>query len=190
MVSFGIWRGFCVVVQAVTGAVAVAVVQTRNNQKETSMRMFRNLMLLSVCLLGGRALAGEGLMIEDPWVREPPPMASALGGFMTIHNPSGTERVLVGASSPAFGSVMLHRTVAQDGMMRMLHQHAITIPAHGMLAFEPGGYHIMLMQPKQPLKAGDKVEVTLQFQDGASETVTYEVRADAGMHHGGHMMQH
>lgn len=131
-------------------------------------------------LWAGNALAA-GLMIEDPWIREAPPTAQALGGFMVVHNHADKARVLVAAESPQFGSVMLHRTVMADGMAKMIHQPQIEIPAGGSLAFEPGSYHLMLMKPKAALSAGDKVPVTVKFADGETMDITFVVRAGAGM---------
>lgn len=148
----------------------------------------------AVLLIGmwfGIAQAAGQLMVENAWIREAPPGATALAGYMTVMNKGDTPRVLVGASSPAFGMVMLHRTVMEGGMAKMVHQKAITIPAKGSVTFEPNSYHLMLMKPKQVLKAGDLVEITLKFKNGETMTVTHKVKAGAGgMGHGGMNMEH
>lgn len=122
-----------------------------------------------------------GLMIEDPWIREAPPGAAASAGYMKIKNHSDKDRALVGASSPQFGNVMLHRTVTEGGVAKMVHQMSILVPAKGEVVFEPNGYHLMLMKPKATPKAGDKIEITLKFQDGETMKVVYEVRAGMPM---------
>jgi len=137
-------------------------------------------MMMLAGFWSGVALAGGHLMVDNAWIREAPPGATALAGYMTVHNDSDKERVLVGASSPAFGNVMLHRTVMENGMAKMVHQMAITIPAGGKVTFKPNDYHIMLMKPKHALKAGDKVDITLEFKNGETMTVTHEVRAGQG----------
>lgn len=144
--------------------------------------------LLTWALLHGSGALADGLMVLDPWIREAPPTAPALGGFMVVHNHSDREQAIVGASSPAFGQVELHRTVADGGVMRMVHQERIAIPAQGQVVLEPGGYHLMLMQPRQPLKAGDTVAVTLRFDDGGSAAVNYAVRS--GVEAGAPMTHH
>ena len=137
------------------------------------------------------AQAGDHLMVDDAWVREAPPGAKALAGYMKLHNHGDKERVLVGATSPAFDNVMLHRTVMEGEMSKMVHQHMITIPAGGMLSFEPNSYHLMMVKPKQALKAGDKVSVTQSFKNGDTLEVTHHVRAPMGdMGHSGHDMGH
>ncbi len=124
--------------------------------------------------------AALGVMVKNPWIREAPPSAMALGGFMVLQNMTAKEVALVGASSPDFSSVMLHRTIMDGGMSKMVHQKMITVPAKGEVTFQPGGYHLMLMNPKHAVKAGDKIEITLKFRDGSTLPATFEVRRAAG----------
>ena len=151
------------------------------------MKSVKRLMVLLVMgMWAGLAQAGGHLMVDNAWIREAPPGATALAGYLTIMNHADKPRVLVGASSSAFGMVMLHRTVMEGGMAKMVHQQMIEIPANGSLTFEPNSYHLMLMKPKQQLKAGDKVDITLEFKNGDTMVVTHEVRADmGGMDHSG-----
>lgn len=142
-------------------------------------------LLLFAGLWAGLANAAGQLMTEDAWIREAPPGATALAGYLTLHNHGEQPRILVGASSPAFESVMLHRTVMEEGMAKMVHQHMITLPAGESLVFKPNDYHLMLMRPKHSLKAGDKVDITLEFKNGETLRVTHEVRGmDGEMGHG------
>ncbi len=155
------------------------------------MKLTKNLALLFALGVTGLAQAAGHLMVDDAWVREAPPGAMALAGYMKVHNHGDKERVLVGAESPAFESVMLHKTVFEGEMSKMVHQHMITIPANGMVSFEPNSYHLMMMKPKQALKAGDKVSVILHFKNGDTQEVSHEVRSGmGGMGHSGHDMGH
>ncbi len=151
------------------------------------MNHFKRLMIVIVMgMWAGLVQASGHLMADNAWIREAPPKATALAGYMTLMNKGDKPRMLVGASSPAFGKVMLHRTVMEEGMAKMVHQHMIEIPAHGSVTFEPNGYHLMLMKPKQQLKAGDKVEITLEFKNGETLVVTHVVRGGMeGMNHSG-----
>ncbi len=129
----------------------------------------------------------SGLTVADPWVREGPPNARVLAGYMMIENPSDRPETIVGASSPAFESIEFHRTVLEAGVARMVEQKRLQVPAGGRLALEPGGYHLMLMGAKGPLRAGDTVTVVLNL-DGARE-----VRVEATVrkaNHGGHNHHH
>ena len=138
------------------------------------------------------AFASNDVMVSDAWVREGPPNAPALGGFMVIRNHSSKPRTLVKVSSSGFGAVEMHRTMEHDGMMKMKQQQSVVIPAEGALAFRPGDYHMMMMKPKKAYKTGDHVVVTLGFADGFEIKVKYAVRKDEGkgMDHGQHNMDH
>lgn len=132
-------------------------------------------LLFALSILPGLA-AAAGLVLHDPWVREAPPMASMLAGYVTIENTGAKAEAIVSASSPAFGDVEIHRTMIKDGMARMIKQDRLVIPAHGKMVLAPGGYHLMMMMPKRPLHAGDKVEVTLTLENGQKITTTMPVR--------------
>lgn len=106
------------------------------------------------------------------WFRYLLPQIPA-GGFMTLHNISAHPVVLTGADSPACGMAMLHRSVTQSGVDRMVMVDHVTIPAHGVLRFAPGGYHIMCMQPK--MKPGTTVTVSLSFRNAPSLDVPFKV---------------
>lgn len=149
------------------------------------------MMVLTLAGMYASLASAAGAMVDNPWIREAPPMAPALGAFMVLHNHAAEPLVLVGADSAVAAEVQLHRTVMEGGMARMVHQPSIEIPAHGSLEFKPGDYHLMLMQPKRALKAGEKVEITLKFKNGSTLPATFEVRAGMGMPmNDGKMMHH
>lgn len=103
-----------------------------------------------------------------------------LAGYAHVTNNTGHTLTLIGASSPEFSDVQLHRSVVHDGMDEMLHIEAITIEAGKTLDFIPGGYHLMLFGRKHPLGAGQHVPVTLRFSDGTQYTAEFVVRGATG----------
>ena len=105
------------------------------------------------------------------WLPGDLPMA---GYFGIVSHAPGPLR-LVGASSPAFGEVMLHRSREASGMARMESVHGVTLNPDLPFVFAPGGYHLMLMQRKRELQPGDEVPVTLEFSDGETLTVRFTV---------------
>ncbi|KAA3626046.1 MAG: copper chaperone PCu(A)C [Proteobacteria bacterium] len=121
----------------------------------------------------------RGVVIESPWIREAPPTAKALAGYMKIRNHS-SQKTLVSAESDDFQSVMLHQTVTKDGMAMMIHRQRIELPKGVELIFEPGGYHLMLLRPKRPLRLGDQVAIDLVFSDGTRQTVEFTVSRSDG----------
>jgi hypothetical protein len=52
----------------------------------------------------------------------------------------------------------------------------LSIPPGQSVTLAPGGYHIMLMELKAPLKKGDKVPVTLAFEKAGEVNVTLDVQ--------------
>ena len=120
----------------------------------------------------------SNLIVRDAWIREAPPNAVALAGYMTMENASDKEQSLVGATSESFGEVMIHRTVFEDGLARMIHQDAVAIPAKGKVSFEPNSYHLMLMKPVSALRSGDKVAIKLIFSNDSTLNITFDVRGN------------
>ena len=153
-------------------------------------RLFLSLCSLFVALASFPAQA-ETLNVSDAWVRQGPPTAQVLAAYMTLANPGAQELVIIGASSPQFETVEIHRTEIVDGMARMIPQERLSIPAGGSVALEPGGLHLMLINAKQPLTADATVQIELRLDGGGSVSVAAPVRAaDTGMHDGMDHSQH
>ena len=151
------------------------------------------LMLLSALLFAGALSADRGLhqhelTVEGAWIREAPPVAKVMAGYLTIHNPAQEPAVLEGAESPLFDRIEIHRTGMKGGMAGMERQRSVTIPARGQLEFVPGGLHLMLMGPKKPLAAGSMATITLRFKGGQKLPAQFTVRAagEGGSQHGHH----
>lgn len=133
-------------------------------------------LLLTISFLAAANDAATDIQVIDPWVRETPPGMQASAGFMQLHNQGRMDHRLVGAASPQSGNAELHTHVHDNGVMRMRPVKDIPIRAGSTAALQPGGDHIMLMQLKGPLKAGEKMPITLTFEDGSSRTIEAEVR--------------
>jgi len=104
--------------------------------------------------------------MKEGWVRLPPAAMPMMAGFGRITNPCPAPMVIVSASSPAFGDVSLHETRSVDGVNRMRELPQLRIAPDGNAILKPGGMHLMLMQPRAPLKEGSKVVVNFKLQDG------------------------
>jgi copper(I)-binding protein len=148
--------------------------------------------LLSVLLLAGNTVfAGNDVVVQNPWVREAPPTASMLAGYMVLENQSGETRALVSASSSQFHMVEIHRTEIKEGVARMTHQDKVEIKAGKKVEFKPGGYHLMLMHPEKALHAGDEVKITLEFADGTKLPIVAPVKKGGDhSHHEMHEHEH
>lgn len=139
----------------------------------------RALVAALLLTLGACSAAAEPkIAAKAAWIRVPPPGAPTAGGFVTLANTGGPD-ALVGAASPIAGMVMVHRSFEEEGMAKMEHVSSLPIPQNGTVSLSPGGYHLMFMQMKGPLIAGDRVPVTLKFKRGGARTVDFIVAASA-----------
>jgi copper(I)-binding protein len=116
------------------------------------------------------------IQVKDAWIRWLPANVPG-GGYMTLVNTGSAARVLIGASSPDYGEVSMHQTRIRNGVNEMTSVASIELRPRILVRFAEGGYHLMLFQPKRPLKPGDRVLVTLRFAQGPSVEVPFEVRA-------------
>jgi len=115
------------------------------------------------------------LTVSGCWIRAlPAPAPSA--GYFVVHNKGAKTVALTGASSPAFGMVMLHKTVEGGGMSKMVMVNNVPVPAKGSLAFKPGSYHAMLEKPVHALVVGASVALTLTFDSGEMASATCKVK--------------
>ncbi len=121
--------------------------------------------------------APAGFTVSTPWMRYLLPNIPA-GGYMVLKNASDADVVVTGASSPACGMLMLHKSDESSGMAVMADVQSVAVPAHGSVDFASGGYHLMCMQPK--MQVGGRVEVTLKFFGGGSMKVVVPVYGVAG----------
>ena len=142
--------------------------------------MMRHQVLVALSMLFLLAGCGMGehqrIVVEDPWVREAPPGARALAGYMRIHNHSDSQLALLFANSADFERVELHVTRHEDERMRMEQVDHVALLSGEAVEFSPGGMHLMLMRPRRELKAGDRVRVELTFSDGTATDVVFPVR--------------
>lgn len=126
--------------------------------------------VLSLCIaFAAVAPAGAGECLpqwRDGWVRLLPANMPMTAGFGSIENPCPEPVEIVGVSSPAFGDVSLHETRIVDGVSRMQALPSLRIAAGDTATLAPSGLHLMLMQPRAPLQAGDKVAVDFVLKDG------------------------
>ena len=105
------------------------------------------------------------LQISQPWARATPASAPAGGGFLKITNTGTAPDRLVSASSPAADIVQVHEMKMDGSVMCMREvEKGLGIPAGGTVTLAPGGYHLMMMGLKGPLKQGTNVPVTLVFE--------------------------
>lgn len=118
------------------------------------------------------------LEISRPWSRATPPGATTGAGYLAIANPGKTPDRLVGGSTPVAAKLEIHEMSMTGGVMRMRPvAGGLVIGAGQTVTLKPGGYHLMLIGLKRPLKAGESVPVTLTFERAGPVKTALDVQA-------------
>jgi len=115
--------------------------------------------------------------VSNPFARATPPGAKVAGAFMTIKNVGPDADRLVSVSSPAAGLVEIHEMAMEGGMMKMRALKGIDLKPGATVELQPGGYHVMLEDLKQPLKQGEQIPVKLTFEKAGVVEVMVHVEA-------------
>jgi copper(I)-binding protein len=156
-------------------------------------QILRNLVCSAVvaCLFAVPARAEDvkagDLVITQAWTRATPGGAKIGGGYLTIENKGSAPDRLIGGAADVAGKVEVHEMTMNDGVMTMRPlDKGLTIEPGRTAKLAPGGLHLMMFDLKSPLKQGDKVPVTLEFEKAGKVTVTLDVQgvgaqAPAGM---------
>jgi periplasmic copper chaperone A len=142
-------------------------------------KSMKQLSLLAASLLfsvGALAAAADTVSVENPYVRLVPPSAQTTGAFMVIRNNGDKDVKVLKADNPASKVTELHTHLNEGGVMKMRQVPGIDIKAKGEAILQPGGLHVMLIDLKAPLKEGDVVPITLNFDDGSSKKVEAKVQ--------------
>jgi copper(I)-binding protein len=132
--------------------------------------------------------AAEAVKVANAWVRAPVPGQPTAAAYLDLT--SDRNLAVVAAGSPAAGRVEMHSMTVDGGIMRMRALPRIDLPAGKTVKLSPGGTHLMLLDLKRPMKAGDTVPLVLSLQPtGAGQsslttvTVQAEVRAPGAVEH-------
>ncbi|MDP2018384.1 copper chaperone PCu(A)C [Hydrogenophaga sp.] len=124
------------------------------------------------------AQAPANVDVKDAWLRATVAQQKSTGAFMQLTAKADTR--LVEVKSPIAGVVELHEMAMDKDVMKMRAVKAgLALPAGKQVELKPGGYHVMMMDLKGPVKAGDVVPVTLVFEgkDGQRETLVVNATA-------------
>lgn len=135
--------------------------------------MKRSLVLLLALLAA--SLSACSAEVRPPLVasevRVTGPMPRMKAGYMTLTNNTDAAITITRVSSPQFGRAEIHETVIEDDVSRMRPVGNLTIAAGGSVSLEPGGKHLMLMQPVDSpqsvdldLYAGDTLLLSVQAE--------------------------
>lgn len=131
--------------------------------------------VLGLSLLGLAFQAAAQTTVDDAWVRATVPTQTASGAFMTLTADSDSK--LLSVASPVARDVQIHEMTMKNDVMSMGPVKSVDLPAGKAVAFDPNGYHVMLMGLIGQLKEGESVPLTLTVENAKGEQETLEVKA-------------
>jgi copper(I)-binding protein len=152
--------------------------------KELPMKQTARIIAYAVFLAGLLAApacaeevkAGD-LVITQAWSRATPNGAKIGGGYLTIENKGPAADRLIGGSAEIAGKVEVHEMAMKDGVMTMRPlDNGLTIDPGKTVKLAPGGYHLMLFDLKSPLKQGDRIPLTLEFEKAGKVALSLDVQ--------------
>ncbi len=142
--------------------------------------------LIAPCLIAiGAAAAHEytsnGVTVAHPWARATPGGVRTAGAYLQVRATPGRGDRLIAARSPVAGAAELHAHSMEGGIAKMRRVDGIPIAGGSVVVLEPGAYHVMLMDLKQPLKEGDLLPLTLVFEKAGEISVDATVEPIGAM---------
>ncbi len=132
--------------------------------------------------------AAAEVRVDEPWARATVAGQQASGAFMTLT--SSIDAKLVGVQSPAAGTAEIHEMALENNVMRMRSIDSLALPAGKPVELRPGGHHLMLLDLKKPLDAGQSVPLTLTIEDAQGKRERIDVQAQIRPLGGGHGKMH
>jgi copper(I)-binding protein len=144
------------------------------------------LIISAMGVLAAQWAAAANITVSDAWARATMPGQPVSAAYMQLR--SDADAKLVGVSSSVVPQVEVHEMKMEGDVMIMREVKALDLPKGKTVTLEPGGFHIMLMNLKQPIAAGEVIPLTLMIESGGKKQ-TVEVKAEARARDSG-AMQH
>ncbi len=144
---------------------------------QSLLTLFRALSVASALTFGGSPQAEEPppVSAEHAWARATVAGQASSGAFMTLRSPRAVQ--VVGAHTPVAALAQVHEMVEEGGRMSMRPVPSLSLPAGTPVELKPNGMHVMLLDLKQPLVAGQHFPLTLELAgaDGQKREATIDV---------------
>lgn len=135
-----------------------------------------SVLALTIAAVQAQSFKAGAITIEHPYARATAAGQPSGGGYLTLVNGGGTDRLL-SASADVSKSVELHEMKLEGDVMRMRQVDGIELPAGKTVQLKPGGFHVMFLGLKAPLKAGESFPLTLRFEKAGQVSVDVKVEA-------------
>lgn len=131
--------------------------------------------------------ASDTVTVSDAWTppaRSGQPVSAA---YLTICNGSQTDDALVAVEYSGVTAVEIHLSEMNDGVMSMMKVPSLALPTGGVVSFQPGGKHLMLIGITRSIDETAPPEMRLIFEKADPVTVVFSVhKKEDNAEHGGH----
>ena len=127
--------------------------------------MFKYVIFAFAALILSFSCVAGSVEADRAWARATLPGQSNSAVFLRLRNTGDESAMVIAAKAAGVRAVEIHKHEKDGGMMRMREVPVLEIPASGQQLFAPGGYHLMLFDVAQPLRAGATIELTLWLDD-------------------------
>lgn len=136
-------------------------------------------------LLFATIASADHINIHNAWIPEAAPVAKVMAGYMDISNRDKDNSFITRVTSPQFKKVEIHSMYHKDGMMHMEKQEKLELPAGKTTSLEPGGFHMMLFNPKKWYQAGSNITLNITLDNKHTFKIVVPVFKDQddGHHH-------
>ena len=132
--------------------------------------------LVGLIATSSSAAASGALSFEGAWVRASIGSSKVSAVYFVVTNRGDAVDRLLGVEADRAGHAMIHRSVLENGVIRMRHVDAIELAPGESVRLEPGGLHVMLMGVASPLEAGESISLTLVFERAGKRVLSVPVR--------------
>lgn len=123
--------------------------------------------------------AAATVSTSDAWVQLPMPGTTMTAAYVNVANTGDTDERLLSVSSRWAGSVEIHEMrTGDDGMMGMRELiYGVRVQAGDTAELSPSTMHLMLLNLRRRLVAGQNVPLEFHFLRAGTVTVSVPVRA-------------
>jgi copper(I)-binding protein len=143
--------------------------------KTLSKKILKCFLFFIVFLITTEIYAVPDIKIVNAWVAATEESDDMSVAYMSLL--SHEDLILTSITSPTIKTIEMHNTILEKGIMKMRMAHEIKIDHDKTFEFKSGGSHLMLMDFKGPLKAGEKVKITLHFKDKKNQSFNKSIIA-------------
>ena len=149
----------------------------------TAFRSAATFSLAGTALIGAlfatapvRGAPSDGLAVSEAWVPATDEVGHDVPLLAAIRNEVDSPDALMRVRCPVANFSEKHTVDRGEGAPAMRPVSSIPIPARSTVVLKPNEFHVMLLQIRQPLAAGEHFNCTLVFQKAGPIETQVEVR--------------